>query len=467
MPADPRLDAAALARLLGRWTRPDTTLPTALATAIGDLLASGVLADGTRLPSQRTLAQALGTARVTVTDAYERLRAGGQLVARPGSGARLVAPRSVLGSGVRTDGRLSSFTGHDAGGVDLSSGALPGLPFIAEAAARLDLAELRAELDRDGYHPAGLPRLRAAVAAQFDRDGLPTDAEQVLVTSGSQQALWLLAQVLVGPGDGVVVEEPTYRGALEVFRARGATLTSVPVRPDGPDLDLLAHALRRRPRVLYCQPVAHNPTGSSIGAGVRRALADLLAAHEDVVVVEDASSADLVLDDRGVRPFLATATPPDRTIVVGTASKLLWGGLRVGWVRAPHPVIARLIALRRAVDLGSAVIEQMLAADLLAGTDRARAERSSALRARLASTEDLLHELRPDWRWGRPAGGTALWVDTGGDAVALAERARRRGTSVVPGPAFSAHGGFGSHLRLPLWHPPEVLRQALEVLKPR
>ena len=464
MPLDARLDAAALTRLLGRWTRADATLPTALADAIGELLGSGVLAGGTRLPSQRALAQALGTARVTVTDAYEQLRSRGLLAARPGSGARLVAPASVLGAGIRTDGRLASFTGHGAGGIDLSSGALPGLPFIAEAVARLDLTELRAELDQDGYHPAGLPRLRAAVAAQFDRDGLPTDPEQVLITSGSQQALWLLAQVLVGPGDGVVVEEPTYRGALEVFRARGAALSSVPVRADGPDLDLLAHALARRPRVAYLQPVAHKPAGVSIGAPARRALAEQLGGSE-VVLIEDASSADLVLDDRGVRPFLATATPPDRTVVVGTASKLLWGGLRVGWVRAPRPLVARLVALRRAVDLGSAVIEQLLAADLVAGTDRARAERSSALRARLASTGELLREHRPNWRWATPAGGTGLWVDTGGDAVALAERARRRGTSVVPGPAFSAHGGFGQHLRLPLWHPPEQLRPALDALR--
>jgi DNA-binding transcriptional MocR family regulator len=458
-----RLDAAALARLLGGWTRPDATLATALADAIAELLLSGVLADGTALPSQRTLSQAVGTARATVTEAYELLRAHGRLVSRPGSGARLVAPASALRSGLHTDGRLASFTGHPPGGVDLSSGALPGLPFIAEAVTRLDLAELRAELDRDGYHPAGHPRLRTAIAAQFDRDGLPTRPEEVLVTSGSQQALWLLAQALLQPGDGVVVEEPTYRGALEVFRARGAALGSVPIRDDGPDLDLLARALDRGPRVLYCQPVAHNPTGRSVSPGMRRALADELR-DRDVLVVEDASSADLVLDDRGVRPFLAASIAPERAVVVGTASKLLWGGLRIGWVRAARPLVDRLTAVRRAVDLGSAVIEQLLTADLVAGTDRARTERSGVLRARLTSTEELLRAQRPEWRWAPPAGGTGLWVDTGTDAVALAERARRRGTTVVPGPAFSAHGGFGAHLRLPFWHPVEQLEQALATL---
>ena len=271
----------------------------------------------------------------------------------------------------------------------------------------MDLAELRTELDLDGYHPAGLPRLRAAIAAQFERDGLPTDAGQVLVTSGSQQALWLIAQALLGPGDGVVTEKPTYRGALEVFRARGATISSVPMRDDGPDLALLARALDRGPPLLYCQPVAHNPTGLSLGNSVRQALAALLDERE-VLVVEDASSADLVLDDRGTRPFLAASTAPDRTVVLGTASKLLWGGLRVGWVRAPGPLVQRLTALRRAVDLGSAVVEQMLVADLLAGTQRARAERSRALRGRLASTEALLREHRPEWRWTTPAGGTGL-----------------------------------------------------------
>jgi DNA-binding transcriptional MocR family regulator len=409
VPSPTRLDAAALARLLGSWTRPDATLPTALAAAITDLLASGVLADGTVLPSQRTLSQAVGTARATVTEAYELLRASGRLVSRAGSGARLVAPRSAFPAGLHTDGRLASFTGHAPDGVDLSSGALPGLPFIAEAVTRLDLPELRAELERDGYHPAGHPRLRAAIAAQFDADGLPTDPAQVLVTSGSQQALWLLAQATLQPGDGVVVEEPTYRGALEVFRARGAALSSVPVRADGPDLDLLRHALDRGPRLLYCQPVAHNPTGLTVGTAVRRALAGQLA-DRDVLVVEDASSADLVLDDRGVRPFLAAALAPERAVVVGTASKLLWGGLRIGWVRAPLPLVARLTAVRRAVDLGSAVIEQLLTADLVAGTDRARTERSRVLRARLADTEELLRAvprlaLDLTGRRPRPVGG--------------------------------------------------------------
>jgi len=456
-----RIEAVTLARLLGEWTGAAPGLPRALAGSIGELLAVGVLADRAVLPSQRALAAALGVSRGTVAEAYEILRAGDQLLTRRGAGSRLRRSRPLTGTSSPSDGRLASFTGHGSSAVDLSSGALPGLPLVHDAIARLDLG---AELATDGYHPAGLPRLRAAIAAQHTADGLATEPAQILVTNGSQQAVWLLAHTIVDPGDEVVVEEPTYRGALEAFRSGGARLLAVPVRAGGLDLDLLdRHLSRHRPRLVYCQPAAHNPTGTTLSPAARCALADVLDRY-GVLTVEDTSSADLVLDGRGRRTALAHLLPPDRTLSVGTTSKLLWGGLRIGWLRGHPALVARLTEAKKAIDLGAAVIDQLLAADLLSRTSEARERRRAMLLEHLHRTEEILRGRRPGWTWPAPAGGTGLWIDTGEDTLALAERARRQGVLLAAGPAFSAFNGFGHHLRLPFWHPAERLLEALDRL---
>ncbi|MBC6460699.1 PLP-dependent aminotransferase family protein [Actinomadura sp. HBU206391] len=459
------MDAATLSRLLGDWTRSGAALPCALADTIGTLLTAGILADRTMLPSQRVLAVALGVSRGTVTQAYDILGAREQLHARRGAGSRLRRPRPLTGTSSPSDGRLASFTGRTPETLDLSSGALPGLALVRDAMSRLDLGtDLDSDLATDGYHPAGLPRLREAIAAQQTSDGLPTDPDQILVTNGSQQAVWLLAHSVVDPGDEVVVEDPTYRGALEAFRGGGASLLAVPMREHGLDLDLLDGLLaRRRPRLVYCQPAGHNPTGTTLTSAARRELADVLSRH-GVLTVEDTSSADLVLDHLGVRTPLAALLPRESTLSVGTTSKLLWGGLRVGWLRGATSLVARLVEAKKAIDLGAAVIDQRLAADLLSHTAQAREWRRTALVEKLGRTEDLLRRRRPGWSWPTPAGGTGLWVDTGENALALAERARRRDVRLAAGPAFSAFNGFGHHIRLPFWHPAELLDEALDRL---
>lgn len=460
-----RVDAAALCRLLRGWSDDDAPLSHLLADAVSDLVTSNALSDGTMLPPQRQLAAVLGVARGTVTEAYQILVGRDQLCSRQGSGTRVRRRGAAVSSATPTTARLSSFTGHTSCMVDLSSGALPGLPIVGEAIARLDPAALADQLATDGYHPAGLPALRAAIAAQYTRDGSPTAAEQILVTAGAQQAVWLLAHTVISPGDDVVVEDPSYRGAVEAFHAAGATLISVPMRKHGLDLAHLTQViLRRRPRLFYCQPNAHNPTGVSMPESARRELAALLTLH-GVLTVEDTCSADLVLDDRGFRKPLSADTPPGSTMSIGTASKLLWGGLRVGWIRGERTTICRLTEAKKAVDLSGAVIDQLVTANLIAQTDQARELRRTALRASLQAAQALLAGRRPSWRWTSPAGGTGLWVDTREDAVALSERGRRRGVRLAAGPTFSAFDGFRHHLRVPFWHPTADLAEGLDRLE--
>ncbi|MCZ0978827.1 aminotransferase class I/II-fold pyridoxal phosphate-dependent enzyme [Streptomyces diastatochromogenes] len=214
--------------------------------------------------------------RSTVTAAYGLLEGEGWLESVRGSGSRLRGS-SALDRYV-AEGRLVSFNARPEGPgtADLSSGALPGLGAVGEAVGALTQDDLGGLLGDDGYHPYGIPALREGIAAYYRAAGVATEAEQILVTSGSQQAVWLVAQALVDPGDTVVVENPTYRGALEALRARGARL--VPVGGDGPDggedgsgpAELRRLRAHGRPRLVYLQPTVHNPTGRTLGGAARR-----------------------------------------------------------------------------------------------------------------------------------------------------------------------------------------------------
>jgi DNA-binding transcriptional MocR family regulator len=461
--ADSHVEAATLCRLLGDWSEPGRTLPDALAAAIGELVEATVLRDGAILPSQRALAEALGVSRVTVAEAYDLLGVEDLVAARQGSGSRVRGrPGSgSLGSSNRVEGRLASHTGHDTQSIDLTSGALPGLPMVAETLASLRAADLGDLVAGDGYYPAGLPILREAIAQRYTREGWPTQPDEVLVTGGAQQAVWLIAHTFIASGDEVMVEEPTYRGALEAFRACGARMVAVPMGPNGLDVAHLARLLESRlPRLLYVQPTAHNPTGVRLPHADRLRLADLVRRHK-VLTVEDSCTADVLLDRGAPRVPWGSLLPEGPVLTVGTASKLLWGGLRIGWIRGPHRAIARLTEARKAVDISGPVLDQLVTARLLSRAEEALDLRNAQLSAALDQASRTLAEVHPQWTWTPPSGGTGLWVETGMDAVALAERGLRNGVRVVAGPASSVFGGFGTHLRLPYWHPADQFREGL------
>lgn len=464
---DTSVEVATLCRLLGDWSDASHTLPDALATGIAELIHASVLRDGAILPSQRALADALGVSRVTVAEAYDLLGAGDLVATRQGSGSRVRSRpgTGLLGSSNTTEGRLASHAGHQNPSIDLTSGALPGLAMVAETLASLRADDLGDLVAGDGYYPAGLPVLREAIAARYTRDGWPTQPDEVLVTGGAQQAVWLIAHTFVSSGDEVVVEEPTYRGALEAFRACGAQLLPVPMTSTGLDVAHLARLLAsRRPRLLYVQPTAHNPTGVSMSRADRLRLAELVRQHE-VLTVEDSCTADVLLDRSAPKPPWGSFLPGGPVLTVGTASKLLWGGLRVGWIRGSHSAVARLTEARKAVDIAGPVLDQLVTARLLARADEALDLRNAQLTAALDRASQVLAEVNPHWTWTPPSGGTGLWVDTGTDAIALAERGQRHGVRVMPGPTSSVFGSFGTHLRLPYWHPADQFREGLLRLK--
>lgn len=443
--------------MLGDWPDPDRLLPDALADALIELIDAGLVPAGSALPAQRDCAAVLGVSRATVVAAYATLEARGYLVSTQGSGSRVRSGSST--SAALVEGRLFSFTRSGADVIDLSSGALPASPVTREILQRPLEDELVPYLDTDGYFPAGLPVLRQAIAEHLTRDGIPTQPQEVLVTSGAQQATYLALRSVLQPGDLAVVEDPTYRGSLEALRTIGARVEGVRMTRDGLDADLLARSLARRPVALFCQTSIHNPTGQTMSRAARVRLVELLGG-QGTTVIEDCCSYDLTLNGPPART-LATMVDPNLLISLGTLSKLFWGGLRVGWIRASRERIRHLLELRKVEDLASSVVDQLHAVALLKDAALARQQRQDMLSVHLGTTEDAVHEHFPDWAWRRVAGGSGLWVDTGGDALALAEAAKRAKVKLVPGPSFSPYDGHRSMLRLPIWHEAELLHQAL------
>ncbi|MGW3955340.1 aminotransferase-like domain-containing protein [Streptomyces sp. NPDC004752] len=452
--------AARVARLLEGWQSVPGPLPDRLHRALSDLIDQGDLAAGDTLPSERGLAAVLAVSRGTVTEAYTRLRADGQVSSRIGSGSFVALNHQREATG---DARLSTFGSRDDEQIDLSSGAPGGLDVVVgHARSALD-ASLFAELvTQDGYDLHGLPGLRAALGTYYTDLGAPTHPNEVLVTNGSQQALKLLADTLVCRGDTVIVEDPTYRGALEVFRARNARLVPLPLNADGPDVDMLARLVRQlRPRLVYLLPVAHNPTGYVISAEKARRIAEIMD-DSDSILVEDGSPADLTLSTPAPPAPIGAALTSAQWIAIGSASKVFWGGLRIGWIRAKESTLHTLLRAKAVEDLGSSVVSQLITMNCLRDLPQARALRRAHLRRGLRAAIETLNQHAPEWSWTEPQGGSAIWVRLPGtDTTAFAQTARRGGIVIVPGPVFSSVEGFQDHLRIPFWKPPDELTAGL------
>jgi DNA-binding transcriptional MocR family regulator len=452
-----------LARLLGDWTGGPGSLTARLAGGLEGLLLDGRLATGVRLPAERDLAVHLGISRTTVTAAYGRLRDRGFVTSRQGAGSWTRLPKGVVR---RPRGLTPAAPPGPGAAVDLIDlgVASPAAPVDLVVEATRQAAErLPAHLTGHGYAPAGLPDLRAALAERYGRRGLPTDPEQVVVTSGAQSALALLARVLLSPRDGVLVENPTYPNARDALLAAGARLLPVGVDPDGVDVGEVAETLRQgRPKIGYVVPDFHNPTGTLLDEAGRVALVRAARATGTQLVVDE-TMVDLLLDDRAMPPPVAALASPDHPVIsVGSMSKSFWGGLRIGWVRATRSVAAALAAARPAFDLSTPLLDQLVAVALLDREDEVLDARRSELRHNRDALAGELAARLPSWRFVPTPGGLSLWVALDQPrATRLAALARGQGVHVVPGPDFGLHGTLERFLRLPYALPAPVLREAV------
>jgi GntR family transcriptional regulator/MocR family aminotransferase len=470
-----------------------------IAGRLREWIANGTLPAGERLPASRDLASLLSVNRGTVQKAYDLLVS--EKVARAHVG------RGTFVTGEQEDGRSIPATDDSTRGRGAARG-LDTLPFSFDLRAveepewerlarwstrpgvislaggvpdaRLFPVEpfrecLNAALDEDGtallqYGASrGYPSFLSFLSRHLHRRGLPVPPERILVVSGSQQGLDLIGRALISPGDTVVVEEPTYSGALALFRMLGARLLTVPVDEEGLDVEVLAGLLvRERPKLVYTIPTFHNPTGQTLSPARRGRLLEVCAAA-GVPVVEDDSDGELRYDGEEQPPL--AAWPAARGIIyMGTFSKLFFPGLRLGWVVADGPAIQRLEATKRVTDLHTPLLLQAAMARFaesdvfrnLAGEVRSR------YRIRRDAMLEALTEGMPEGvSWTKPQGGLSLMVDLPPDmdAADLLVRAVEEGVVFAPGQLFAPGGGGVNRLRLTFGNvDEEEIREGIERL---
>lgn len=287
----------------------------------------------------------------------------------------------------------------------------------------------------------GAPELREAVARRATARGLPTGADDVLITSGSQQALTLITATLVEPGDVVLVENPTYLAALQCFGLAGARVLAVPCDEQGILPDALAELVaRERPKLLYTIPTFQNPTGRTLPADRRAAVAGI-AARLGLWLIEDDPYGDLRYEGTDIPWLAAHPGAEDRTALLGSFSKVMAPGLRLGWLRAPAALRRAAVVAKQAADLHTSTVDQLAAAHYLAAVDLDAhvATVRTAYRARRdALLAGLPAALPPGSEWNRPQGGMFIWarLPESGDATALLAAALRHDVAFVPGSPF-------------------------------
>lgn len=450
--------------LRDEWTLAHGPLYRRLAAAFRDAIRRGDLGPPTRIPSERDLARLLGVSRTTVASAYAVLRQEGLIESARGSGTRV----SVRGAGgfvpgvVRPSLRFLGDVGQEV--VDCAAASVAEIDNLPEDLLTVTAEEVKRIVAMFVYEPFGLPRLRQTVAERYTRHGLATSADDILITTGAQQAVSLLFALFGRDRGTLLVENPTYVGALDAARSVGASAVGIKSADGVIDLADLRDKLRRVPaRAIYVMTTCQNPTGAVMN-DARRAELVALAGSTETPIIDDMTLSDLTFDE-APRPFLA-GLARETVVTIGSLSKLYWPGLRVGWVRAPAALISRLARLKVVADLGTSHFSQILATRLVATADSFAASRRAQLRERLGLFADLIKRELPDWKFTAPQGGPFLWVSIPrAHADAFASLALRHGVQVLSGSKMSPDNAMGNHLRVSYVARPEDLRTAVERLR--
>ena len=317
----------------------------------------------------------------------------------------------------------------------------------------------------------GDPELRALLAGRFAGRGLRADAGEILVTTGSQQALGLVASVLLDPGDAVLVENPSYLAALQCFGFAGARLVPVACDEDGLDPEALpalieAHA----PKFLYLVPTFQNPTGRTLPEARRARLAQVAAEH-GLWIIEDEPYGELRYDGSPLAPIGSHAGAADRTVTISSLSKVLAPGLRIGWLRAPEAILGPLTIAKQAADLHTSTVDQIAARTSLQAADldlHIAALCREYRRRRDALLDGLADALPPGSAFNQPEGGMFVWtrLPEGWDAELLLHAALAHDVAFVPGHPFFAREADPRTLRLSFTtHVPDEIAEGLARLR--
>lgn len=432
---------------------------------------SGSLPPETRLPASRQLARDLDVNRITVETAYSELKADGLVSSRVGSGT-YVCPiptlpaqpldtlesawplwqRSIqVGSGASTDDESVALvdTKTQPSWINFASGSSAPHMFpvddfrkVLQTVMRRDGIDALEYGESNGYAP-----LRSTIAHVLASQGLQARPENILITAGSQQALSLVTQLLLKPGDTILVESPTYGGALELFRALHFTIVGIPLDRQGMQVEYLERLLQQHhPKLIYTIPNFHNPTGTCLAGSRRRELL-LLADRYNVPILEDDFVGDLRYDGRA-QPSLKALDPGGRVIYANTFSKMLMPGLRVGYLFIEGPIYESLANFKRVNDLAtSTLIQRALEAYVTVGRYQVHLRRTCQVfrKRRDAMTAAIKQFLPASVQFDPPQGGLFLWVQLPGEIAAddLLPVANAQGVTFVPGSKFFPQGFEG------------------------
>jgi DNA-binding transcriptional MocR family regulator len=446
--------------MLGGWAESHHgTLAQRLAHALRRAIAAGLLADGARLPAERSLAESLAVSRSTITAALQQLRDDAAVESRQGSGWVV---RGAGGQPMVTNSRIAEHFAERPG-IDLAAGN-PTDPSHWPR-VKVDVADLVSDGGGPGVQPLGLASLRQALADRETKRGRLTDVAQIHVTSGAHQGIALLVGSCCQPGDAVAVEETSYPGIFDVVENLGCRAVAIATDRAGMVPEALDRALTEaRPPALYIQAGPHNPTGRAPAPGRLRALAAILDRH-DTLVIEDCALADLTFAGR-VDVELAELCRHAVVASIGSFSKVAWGGLRIGWVRAPAPLIERTRHLRLATDLGPSVPSQLLVLQLLPHIEQMARTRRATLGDSVRRAAEVLRAEIPAWEFTEPEGGSVLWVALPvADSGPFVRLARNHGVLVAPGSAARAGRFPDPHIRICVDRPWELVANGLQRLE--
>ncbi len=436
--------------------------------SLRESILAGTLPESTRLPPERNLAARLDVNRSTVVHAYRELVADGLIEQRVGSGSRVV-PTLRQGQPERSAavpwwvtlppwrvGEFPTVLGElaakqESGRISFVQGVAPDEPSpldeLAKSFARVatDPRFVLSYGDSEGYEP-----LREAIAGRMNQRGTRTQAKDIIILTGSTQGIMIVAQSLAEPGDEIIVETPSYPGALQIFQICGLRAIPVPVDDDGMRVDHVEAILRtRRPRFIYTMPSLHNPTNVTMNADRRERLVTL-ARRAGIPIIEDDPYGEL--SQSAATPLVGQA--PDYVVYLSTFSKTIAPSLRVGWLCAPRTILERLLLRKQAHDMATSLYVQAAICDYLRGgydphVTQLRAELHERRRiADAAILEHWPHTLRTS----KASGGFYLWVTTPRELRArpLLDQAERLGASFLFGEAFFANSGGDHNFRLAL-----------------
>ncbi len=403
-----------------------------------ELIESGRVAQGSRLPATRELAGQIGLNRTTVSAAYALLESEGLIRGHVGRGSFV------------SGGKAGGATGPSSFSRSRPSELLFPLEEFRKTCGEVIASPDAASILQLGS-PSGYPPLRRYLLEQARAEGVARESDDILITSGCQQAFDLL-QRTIDPGSTVLIEDPVYLGVRSVFERAGARLVGVPVGRDGIDLEILERVIaRERPRLLCVTPNFQNPTGATMPMEARRSLLGIAQAA-GVMVIENDIYGPLAYEGEPI-PAIKHLDETGETVLLRSFSKVAFPGLRVGWVIAPRPLIEKLTETKQWSDLHT---DQLSQAVLLRFAESGRLEEHRermliAGRERLRAALEACAAFLPSGaKFTRPRGGMSLWIELPAtlDAAELLPRAEREGVNYLPGKFFAVSRPQPNGLRI-------------------